>query len=273
MLTSTFCHLPGVGDKKERLLWAEGVLTWGDALLVPKSPATWRPILEESLRQFGARNPDYFSSVLSANQQWRLYHDFQDSCAFLDIETTGLGQSADVTTVVVYDGRTIRHYIRGQNLDRLGAELAPYRVVVTYNGKSFDGPILERSLGVRLPPAHIDLRYVLAALGLKGGLKGVERQLRIERPGMEEVDGFVAVMLWHDYRRGNIKALETLLAYNTLDVLNLHRLVVHAHNANLKKTPFDERRSLPAPVLPEVPFRPDAATIARLTGARTGGFR
>ena len=28
MLTSTFCHLPGVGPKTERKLWAAGYLSW-----------------------------------------------------------------------------------------------------------------------------------------------------------------------------------------------------------------------------------------------------
>src|SRR6476659_7579148 len=149
MLTSTFCHLPGVGAKTEQRLWQEGVHTWGDALLAPGVPASWRPHLEESLRHLGARNPDYFASELPANQLWRLYRDFHDSCAFVDIETTGMGPSAVITTVILYDGRTIRPYVRGQNLEQFRTDVAGYRLLVTYNGKSFDAPILERGLGVR----------------------------------------------------------------------------------------------------------------------------
>jgi len=268
MLTSTFCHIPGVGEKTEQRLWFEGIHTWGDALLTPRLSAAWRDHLDESLRQFNARNPDFFAAELPSSQLWRLYRDFQDSCAFVDIETTGLGPSADITTVVLYDGRTIRPYVRGQNLDQFRTDVAAFRLLVTYNGKSFDGPILERCLGVRLPRAHVDLRYVLGGLGLKGGLKGVERRVGIERPGLEEVDGYVAVLLWREYRRGNARALETLLAYNTLDVFNLHRLIVYAHNAYLKRTPFGERHTLPAPVLPALPFRPDDETVARLTRFR-----
>jgi hypothetical protein len=28
MLTNTFCHLPGIGEKTERNLWAAGVTSW-----------------------------------------------------------------------------------------------------------------------------------------------------------------------------------------------------------------------------------------------------
>jgi hypothetical protein len=87
------------------------------------------------------------------------------------------------------------------------------------------------------------------------------------------VDGSVAVLLWHDYeRRGNAKALETLLAYNAHDVLNLHWLVVHAHNEHLKRTPFGPRHTLPPPTLPGIPFEPDPDTVARLTRVRQSMF-
>lgn len=268
MLTNTFLHLPGVGEKTEQRLWASGVCCWGDALLAKSTPPAWRPLLDESLRQFGARNSGYFAANLSANQQWRLYRDFHDSCAFVDIETTGLGPRAAITTIALYDGCSLRTYVQGRNLEQFTKDIAGYKLLVTYNGKTFDVPILEYGLGVKMPAAHIDLRYVLAGLGLKGGLKNVERRLGLERLGLQDVDGSTAVLLWEEYRRGNARALETLLAYNTHDVLNLHVLVIHAHNAYVKLTPFGPRHTLTAPVLPEVPFRPDPALVARLTPVR-----
>ena len=64
-------------------------------------------------------------------------------------------------------------------------------------------------LGVRMPRAHIDLRHVLRGLGLTGGLKKIENCLGLDRPGLHEVDGSVAVLLWDEYRRrGNVRALE-----------------------------------------------------------------
>jgi uncharacterized protein YprB with RNaseH-like and TPR domain len=269
MLINTFLHLPGVGEKTEQRVWASGIHCWADALLAASTHPSWRPLLEESLRHLNDRNPGYFAGLLPSNQQWRLYRDFSGRCAFVDIETTGLGVYSAITTIALYDGVTLRTYVRGQNLDQFARDIADYHLLVTFNGKSFDVPILERGLGARMPKAHVDLRHVLRGLGLRGGLKNVERQLGMERPGLHEVDGSVAVLLWEEYqRRGNLRALETLLAYNAHDVINLHALAVHAHNEYLKKTPFGPRHRLETPVLPEVPFQPDATLVERFTRMR-----
>lgn len=270
MLTNTFLHLPGVGEKKEQKLWADGVHSWGDALVAPGTPTSWRPLLEDSLRHLNDRNPGYFASTLPSNQQWRLFRDFRDRCAFVDIETTGLGPASVITTIALFDGQTLRTYVRGRNLEQFAVDIRAYHLLVTYNGKSFDVPILESNLPVKMPRAHIDLRYVLAGLGLKGGLKSVERKVGLVRPGLQDVDGYVAVLLWGEYqRRGNAKALETLLAYNAHDVVNLQTLVIHAHNEYLKRTPFGPRHTLEQPPPAAVPFHPDAETVARVTRGRS----
>ena len=41
---------------------------------------------------------------------------------------------------------------------------------------------------------------------------------------MKDVDGFLAVLLWHEYQRGNTAALDTLVWYNLEDVVNLQYL-------------------------------------------------
>lgn len=173
-----------------------------------------------------------------------------------------------VTTVALYDGRTVRTYVHGRNLDDFLRDAAAYRLLVTFNGKSFDVPFLQRCLGYRPAPAHIDLRHLLASLGLKGGLKVCERRLGLSRPGLEDVDGYVAVLLWHEYRRRhNPAALETLLAYNVADTVNLERLMVHAFNlklAALEGVSFAAGYHLPAPTVPANPFHPDADVVLRL---------
>jgi uncharacterized protein YprB with RNaseH-like and TPR domain len=99
---------------------------------------------------------------------------------------------------------------------------------------------------------HIDLRYVLASLGYRGGLKGCERMLGIDRGDLEGIDGYFAVLLWDDFKRkGNQKALDTLLAYNTLDVVNLETLMVAAYNGKLTDTPFLLTHQLSTPSYPE----------------------
>jgi uncharacterized protein YprB with RNaseH-like and TPR domain len=272
MLRHTFCHLSGIGEKVERRLWEAGVTSWEEALRRGRDlPAGARQAVAElraSLGYYSERNPAWFHERLPAAQAWRLYHDFQDSCAFLDIETTGMLGWGHVTTVALYDGRSIRHYIHGQNLHEFVRDVAAYRLLVTYNGKAFDVPFLERTFGVRLSQAHIDLRYVLHSLGFKGGLKSCERQLGMSRPGLEDVDGYVAVLLWHEYRRRqDPRALQTLLAYNIQDTVNLESLMVLAHNrklAGLAGVSFAPSYHLPMPPAPANPFAADAALVQRL---------
>jgi uncharacterized protein YprB with RNaseH-like and TPR domain len=115
-----------------------------------------------------------------------------------------------------------------------------------------------------LNQAHIDLRYILASLGYKGGLKSCETQLGLNRGDLTDIDGFFAVLLWYDYLNNrNEKALETLLAYNIQDVLTLEILMVISYNLKIKETPF-YRNSLPEPVSPKLPFRVDMETVERI---------
>jgi len=237
-------------------------------------------VLRISIIQLQAGNADYFYGLLPSAEQWRLFPTFRHQVAYFDIETTGLGDPEDyITTIVLYDGQTLRSYVQGQNLDDFARDIAAYRLLVTYNGKTFDAPFVRRCLGAPLDQPHIDLRYVLGSLGYRGGLKGCERQLGIPRHGLEDVDGFFAVLLWHDYQRGNAKALDTLLAYNALDVINLEALMVMAYNFKLAQTPLGPvsemgaSRSdaapaaphhLPAPKRPPLPFTADQPTIRRL---------
>jgi uncharacterized protein YprB with RNaseH-like and TPR domain len=127
--------------------------------------------------------------------------------------------------------------------------------------------VLRRCLRCPFEQAHVDLRHVLAGLGLRGGLKACERLVGITRPGMEEVDGYTAVQLWRDYqRRQDRRALETLLAYNVQDAVSLEALMVHAQNAGLQRlavAPFAAGYRLPPPAVPATPFTPDPEAIRR----------
>jgi uncharacterized protein YprB with RNaseH-like and TPR domain len=271
MLRHTFCHLPGIGENTERSLWRAGITSWEMALsssLAPRSPLLRRlsdTRLRESLLHYQKANAAWFGRCLPSAQTWRLFHDYRDSCAYLDIETTGLPGIGHITTIALYDGRSIRTYVHGRNLDQFHRDIRDYRLLVTYNGKSFDLPFIARDLGVRLEQPHIDLRHLLNSLGLKGGLKSCERQVGLTRAGMEDVDGFVAVLLWDEYRRReNERALETLLAYNVQDTVNLEALLIHACNrklAALEGVPFAADYRLQAASPPANPFQADRATV------------
>lgn len=279
MLENTFCHASGIGPKSESQLWAAGLHTWSDLVgcakppMAPRKAAALKELARASIARLDAGDPDYFYQKLPAAQHWRLFPHFRHTVAYLDIETTGLGTPDDyITSIVLYDGCDIRHYVQGDNLLDFGHDVEQYRLLVTYNGKTFDAPFIRNYLGCPMDQAHIDLRYTLASLGYRGGLKSCERQLGMARHGLEDVDGYFAVLLWFDYyRNGNEKALQTLLAYNAADVINLEMLMVLAYNMKVRETPFAERYRLPLPILPEIPFRADPETIARLKGEMSWG--
>lgn len=272
MLKNTFIHIPGIGAVTEQRLWSSGITNWDipfDNIQVPISPGRKISIIngiEESRYHLDKNNPAFFALKLPSNQCWRLFPEFRKSTAYLDIETTGLEWGYnDITTITLYDGVTIQTYVHGQNLNDFIGDIQEFNVIVSYNGRCFDVPFIENYFGIQLNHAQIDLRYVLASLGFKGGLKGCERQLGMDRGNLSGIDGFFAVLLWNEYQKsGNKRALDTLLAYNVQDTVNLESLMVTAYNLKIKDTPFNDDRLIPSPSIPGNPYSADLKTVGRI---------
>ena len=58
--------------------------------------------------------------------------------------------------------------------------------------------------------------------------------------------------------------LDTLLAYNIQDTINLENLMVTAYNMKLKGTPFYEKFLIADPPPPVNPFNVDLETVDRI---------
>lgn len=278
MLPHTFCHIPGIGPTTERKLWNAGISTWQDWRdpSPVRLPASTRvdalTVLEQSLSAID-NNPGFFTDNLSSADSWRIFPHYREQTAYLDIETTGLDDYAEVTTIAVYDGRQVFTYVNGHNLEDFVDDIYKYSVIVSYNGKSFDIPFLENYFRISLDQAQIDLRYVLARLGFKGGLKGCEKQLGLHRGNLDGVNGYFAVLLWREYQRYRDKrVLNTLLAYNIEDTVNLERLVVEAYNRNIMATPFADKLALDCPAPPPNPYVADYETVEKLKRATARSY-
>jgi len=279
MLKNTFTHIPGIGVKTEERLWESGILNWNDFTeplpikLSHNRMAHLKPYIRDSREHLKTFNPKYFENLLPSNLHWRMFPEFRDSTVYLDIETTGLENwGNDITSITLYDGKSISYYVNGRNLDDFTDDIKRYKVIVTYNGKSFDIPFIESYFDINIPHAHIDLRYILASLGYRGGLKGCEKQLGIARGNLADLDGYFAVLLWDEFQRNkNQKALETLLAYNIQDTVNLETLMVMAYNIKLRDTPFLQTHQLQEPTQPDIPFEADRKTIDRIKRRIFGG--
>ncbi len=272
MITHTFCHLHQIGLKREQSLWEKGIHDW-EALrqyLRSETPKRFSALgileeeIEHSLISHQSGDLGFFAHKLPSHQSWRLFGDFQEQAVFLDIETNG-SLVPLITAACLYDGKHIQTYVYGHNLDDLIKDLSSYRIIITYNGKCFDIPVIESFFRIKIHQAQIDLRYVLKRLGFSGGLKRCEKQLGITRDELEGIDGYFAVLLWNEYyHHGNQKALDTLLAYNIQDTVNLEKLMILAYNLNIQNIPALNLPPLPDPNDPRLPFQPDAATIKKL---------
>jgi len=272
MLQNTFIHIQSIGAITEQRLWDSGLRDWNefsDDISIPLSGSRkylLKEAIGESKRHLYQDNPGYFSKLLASNQSWRFFPEFRESTVYLDIETTGLDRYFNnITTIALYDGHEIKTYVHGQNLDDFIEEIYKYKVIVTYNGKSFDIPFIERFFKIRLNHAQIDLRYVLYSLGFRGGLKGCERQMGMDRGDLSDIDGFFAVLLWDEFlKTKNQQTLETLLAYNIQDTITLENLMVTAYNLKLRETPFYDNLLIEESTPPVNPFSADLATIERI---------
>ncbi len=163
--------------------------------------------------------------------------------AFLDIETTGMSYRSPITVIGIYDGARMHTLVRGQNLSRANLEgiLSGTSVIVTFNGASFDIPMIESQFPGVIPPIpHVDLRHPLRRLGYSGGLKAIERELDVVRDRrVEYMTGEDAVYLWRLWeRQGKRNALDLLVEYNSEDCRNLKTLSEFAYK-NLKRVTFD----------------------------------
>ena len=163
--------------------------------------------------------------------------------AFLDTETTGLAGGTGTCAFLVGVGRItpegfrvrqffMRDYSEEASLlDAVARHLAPFRVLITYNGRSFDQPLLETRyrLNRSRPPfgklEHLDLLYGARRLWKlryeSCRLVDLENQvLGFERQG--DVPGALIPYLYFEYLRTGLAArMLGVFHHNATDILTL----------------------------------------------------
>ncbi len=275
MLRNTFIHIPGIGPKTEEALWKRGITTWQDFLALSDGPAypedrigvagplsgnlrrRARDLLLKSEAALQDQDASFFAKHLPRSHQWRVFDEFRSSILFLDIETTGLSPTFhDITLVGCYNGRDYRAFlIRAPNpeydISQLQSFIGEASILVTFNGTMFDAPFLTHKIpGLKLPPVHLDLRFLFRRIGLAGGLKSIERALGMRRGAGGAADGREAVELWYRYLRGDEEAFRRLVRYNYDDTVGMEYLAEYVVDSlkskvpPLTELPVDETRIL-----------------------------
>lgn len=196
-----------------------------------------------------------------------------DQIIFLDLETTGLGVGAGNVPFMIGIGymreggfvieqMMIRHPVEEYAmLNYLVKKLSHYTFLATYNGKTFDWPLVQNRLimnGLRRhawEPRHLDFLHPSRAIWRNTltscRLSHVEEErLGIERG--EDVPGSLAPQLYFQYLAdGNVAPLEGVFRHNESDLLSLACLTVrfgYLLNENLSEY-------IPLPTEPEEMIR------------------
>lgn len=236
VIRNTFVMLPSVGAKKERAIWESGIRTWDDFLsadavpvMRPSAKANGDAVLGQAVELLDEGDCASLADMTPRSEHWRLFGDFRDEAAYLDIETDGLSRDALVTVVTVHSRRGTVTLTEGIDLspETLADALDGTKVLVTFNGSCFDVPVLRNSFPeVDLDIPQFDLRFASRKVGYRGGLKPLEIDLGITRADeIDGMDGADAVRLWKMWERhGDRDSLEILTEYNRADTMNLERI-------------------------------------------------
>lgn len=237
MIEKSFVFLDGIGSKGEQRI-LEQVKDWNGFLktdkvkgISKKAKLFFNRRIKEAQKELHNLNADYFVGKLPKKEMWRLYGWFKDSVLFLDIEIDSYGQ---VILIGMSDGYDSKLMVKGVNMDKniFLSELSKYKLLITFNGRSFDIPKIEKMFGIKISKAHIDLKPLCVNLGWKGGLKEVEKILGVKRPA--HLNGN-PVDLWRAFHAsGDREYLDLLIAYNEEDVVNL-KAVMEKVYSNLSK--------------------------------------
>jgi uncharacterized protein YprB with RNaseH-like and TPR domain len=166
----------------------------------------------------------------------------------LDTETTGLGSAAGTVAFLVGVGwwqddrlRLLQlllpdHSEEGALLDALTDSVPPEACLVTYNGRSFDWPLLETRyrMGRRLPPpvsGHLDLLLLVRRLFRyrlpDARLQTVERHL-LRRHRAPDIPSWEIPAVYHSFLRGGPAGpIRVVARHNAEDVVTLGRILAH----------------------------------------------
>ena len=231
ILDQSLCLLDGVSHEAEIRLRRKGVMSC-------------RQLADEAERHFSAARAlrvrasfaemrkaescglvDWFVNHLPAGHRVRALLAFLPDVTFYDIETDGLSGSSQITCITTMRNGFTRTFVRGRDLEGFLEVWPTAKILVGFNSKRFDTPLVCKRFGLSCVPAQVDLMDEARHFGYKGGLKAIEKSLGFQRREVDCLNGEDAIRLWAEYMNtGSLGSLEQLIAYNREDVHSLWHL-------------------------------------------------
>ncbi|HUZ18502.1 MAG TPA: ribonuclease H-like domain-containing protein [Spirochaetia bacterium] len=176
---------------------------------------------------------------------------------FLDIETTGLSGGAGTFAFLVGLGRvqgeylTVRQYFLSdypgepEMIAALSEAFGDESFVVSYNGKSFDLPILKTRFALNgrtlAPSGHIDLLYPARRLWKRSlescSLHTIETEV-LGKNRDDDVPGFLVPEIYFEFlRTGTHDRLESVFAHHLEDIASLAELLDYIEHLSGRTLP------------------------------------
>ncbi|MHA1900686.1 MAG: ribonuclease H-like domain-containing protein [Promethearchaeota archaeon] len=242
MIQCSFQQVPDVNRKGELRLWQSGITSWQKLLDAPQKHPNFTKKIWNRLRTnviqcqkaLNNRDFEYFAQKFPEEIFWRLIPNLEGKILYFDIEATGLDLTKhSITTIATFDGKNIKYFVKGENLNEFIPYLENFDAITTFDGEKMDLPFIQKTFDFNFYHIHYDLFRISRRLGFSGGLKKIENYLGISRKNrnLEGIDGKTAIYLWEEYQQTKeIRYLDTLLAYNIEDAVNLKQILYSFYN-------------------------------------------
>jgi len=189
---------------------------------------------------------------------------------FIDTETSGLGGGTGTVAFMVglgfFDdsGFVVNQYFLANPdhefslLTKTIAGISGHKIIVSYNGSSFDLPVLKSRFSLNRIDSpfkstkHLDLLHLSRKLWkLRLGvckLRDIESGILDFKRKEEEVPGWMVPQLYFDFlKNGDGRPMEGVFYHNCMDVLSLAAIFIHA--ADLFSQPIEDMNLQPHDVI------------------------
>tara|TARA_Y100000310_G_C20570828_1_gene757925 strand:- start:130 stop:765 length:636 start_codon:yes stop_codon:yes gene_type:complete len=208
MIRKSFIFLDKISFKTEQNIWQQDINDWDIFLKTKKIKGIsslrkhyYDRQIQEAKKQLFKENSTYFTTLLPKKETWRLYQYFKEETCFLDVEVDSQGK---IILLGIADNDQTKILIKNVNLEpeTTQTELNKYKLIITFNGSSFDLPKLKKQLKLNRPQ------------NLKGSPVG----------------------LWKTFHAsGDQEWLDLLIDYNKEDIENLQAITNYCYRELIKK--------------------------------------